>query len=265
MPKWLSSAVWAGLVLFAGAVQAGTPQVLAVVETLDPVRFACAGGTCRAELSTFCLQREQPAPLHGTPYRVASRGPIDLLVTTRDGTVRRLPVGNHVRLASVRGFTAVTATISRRSLGALGATSAALAVGTNVSLLPNSPNVDDDLEDEDDTKLATGPFREIGQRIVEGSGARIQSVRAINALINFVPNIDDHAPIASREDLWRAAVTERMGAPTALAPAHRVLDECAGRFRSLAGESLARCLGIAHDRMLEKLTHEYWAAVEAGS
>ena len=267
MPIRILFAVWALALLLAGQAQGATPQVLAVVETVEPLRVTCAGETCWTELSTFCLQHESPAPLHGTPYRVASGGGLDLLVTTRDGAVRRLPAGAHLRFESVRGFTAVTATISRGALDALDAVSAALAVGANVSLLPNGPTVDADFEDEANTRRATGPLRTAGQRVVEGSGARIHSVRAINALLNHLPTIDDHAPPASREALWRAALTGRLGTlpPASLVPARGVLDICADRYRSLAGQSLSRCLSNHHDAMLEKLTHEYWQVAGAGS
>ncbi|MDP6708016.1 MAG: hypothetical protein QF893_16860, partial [Alphaproteobacteria bacterium] len=120
MSKWLLSAFTACLTLIASGAQAGTPQVLALVETLDPVRLTCMGETCRAELSTFCLQQERRAPLHGTPYRLTGKGGLDLLVTTADGEARRLAAGKYVRLTSVRGFTAVTATIPRRLLQSLG-------------------------------------------------------------------------------------------------------------------------------------------------
>ncbi len=267
MSRWLLSTITACLTLFACGAQAGTPQVLALVETLDPVRLTCRGDTCQAELSTFCLQQDRPAPLHGTPYRLAGEGALELLVTLPSGEVRRLPAGKYVRLSSVRGFTAVTATIPRRTLSMLKGVAASLAVGESVSLLPNGPTVSFDLEDDDDIKLATGAFRAVGQRLVEGSGAAIQSVRATNALINFVPRIDDHSGLASRDDLWRTAVTERMGSvdPAELASARHALDDCAASFRSLAGEGLRRCLQIRHDTMLEKLTHKYWAAVGAGS
>jgi hypothetical protein len=267
MSKWLLSAFTVCLTLLSSGVQAGAPQVLALVETLDPVRLTCMGETCQAELSTFCLQQERRAPLHGTPYRLTGKGGLDLLVTTPSGEVRHLAAGKYVRLTSVRGFTAVTATIPRQVLDHLGGEQASLAVGTAVSLLPSGPTVASDIEDDDDTKLATGPFRGVGRRLVEGSGAAIQSVRATNALINFFPKLDDHSAVASREDLWRIAVTDRMRSvdPAELEPARQALDDCAASFRSLAGEGMRRCLQIRHDTMLEKLTHKYWQAVGAGS
>ena len=266
MAKWLLAFIAIGLIAIAGSAQAASPQVLALVATVQPAQMICTAKACQVELSTFCLQQDRQAPLHGTPYKVAKGGVLELIVTGDDGLTRRVAAENYVTLSSVRGFTAITVNMPGQLLAELSATSVAIAVGKNVSLLPAGPTVPSDFAEDDDTKLATGTYRNVGQRVIETSGSGLQSVRAINALINFVPTAD-FARVTSRDALWRLAVTEQLADTDSddMAAGRAAFDDCASSFMSLGGAGLQRCLQIRHDAMLEKITHKYWQILGAGS
>ncbi len=265
--KWLPATLFGCVALFTAGAQAATPQILALVETTVPVALHCEGEICQAELSAFCLQREQAPPSHGTPYRQAASGGLEIILTAPSGAIRRLAGEGIIRLASARSFTAVTARLSRRDLSGLAFTSIAIAVGPGVSLLPSGPNVDAGLEGESASKLALGAYRSVGQRVIDRAGPAIEAVRATNALINFVPDAGARARLMSRDALWQVAVAARMPASSraALAPARHALENCAAIFSGVPGEGLRRCLQISHDSMLEALNRTYWRLVGAGS
>ena len=44
------------------------PQILAALPVESGIELTCSDGICAAQLSTYCLQRERPAPSMGTAY-----------------------------------------------------------------------------------------------------------------------------------------------------------------------------------------------------
>jgi len=266
MPKWLATVIATCLCLASGGALAGAPQILALIETPAPVPLACEVASCRAELSAFCLQQASQAPGHGTPYVVAGSGSLDLILRDAEGKQRRVPAIDHLEIASVRGYAAVSVGLSRQRLTALGATSALVAVGKEVSLLPRSLAAERDVTRDPDVALATGTWRRIGSQVVEAGGAAIDAVRATNALINLLPGHDPTRQDSS-DALWRTAVAGTMANadPAGLAVARSVLDECTQRLRYLGAETVQMCLQLRHDVMMEGLTREYWNVVGTGS
>lgn len=266
MPNCLHSVIVACLCFFSGGALAATPQILALIETPTPVPLSCEGETCGAELSAFCLQQASQAPGHGTPYVLAGTGSFDLILRDAEGKQRRIPAMPHLDVVSVRGYAAVAVSLPRQRLAELGARSAQIAVGKDVSLLPQSlaraPNLDGDA----DVDMATGPWRRTGREVVEESGARIDAVRATNALINVLSRRDIKG-MGSPDALWRIAVAPRIqeADPAGLAGARQALDECLGRLRYLGAETVQLCLQLRHDVMMERLTRDYWKVVGAGS
>lgn len=262
MPKWSSAVIAVCFCILSGGALAGAPQILALIETPAPVPLACEDGTCRAELSAFCLQQASEAPGHGTPYTVAGTGSFDLILPGADGKPRRLPATAHLEIASVRGYAAVSVSLPQARLAELGASSAQVAVGQGVSLLPRSLAGKEDIAIDPEVALATGPWRRIGAQVVEGSGPAIAAVRATNALINLLPRHDVSGPHAS-EALWRMAAGA--GDAAGLAEAREALDECSRRLRYLGTETVQLCLQLRHDVMMERLTRDYWNVVGTGS
>ena len=86
---------------------AAAPQMLGLIASNGPVPLSCAGGTCTAELSSFCLQRDRDVPPAGTAYRPVDDTGLTLVATLADGQTRRLPAGDRLRIESERNYTAV--------------------------------------------------------------------------------------------------------------------------------------------------------------
>jgi hypothetical protein len=265
MLKWflpIAAFAWLGLQTSAGA---GAPQILALVETDAPVPLSCDGDNCRAELSAFCLQRDQAAPQHGTPYQVRNRDSLRLVLRAADGTVLRLAAPARLAINSVRSYSAVAVSLPQAVLREAGAVGAGLEVGEAVSLLPRVIAQDPDHGDDVEVKLATGPLRKIGRRVVDRGGVEIAIVRATNALINAVPVRDVTLP--PRRTTWKQDIFRRLAEvnPKGLPGASAAFDDCAGRMRYPGGESFRACLQFRHDAMMDALTREYWEAAGAGS
>ena len=125
----------AGLVLGAGAVQAA-PQSLALVATEGAVELTCEGGACAAEFSTFCLQMDRVSPRPGTPYRQAG-GEIRLVGTTEEGRTVELDPRRYLKFDSLRTHLALRISVPRHEIDRLGLARVAVAVGENMTLVPD--------------------------------------------------------------------------------------------------------------------------------
>ena len=153
----------AGLAAFSG-VQAA-PQALALLETGGPMPLVCADGVCKAEFTTYCLQKERPLPGAGTPYEVAQGDALRLLLTGSNGTVRRVEAGPHVRIRTSRaGHTAVVVEMPAGVLAQFDARTVAVEVGEGVTLAPVAVADDDNPLTEQELRLAAGPLRALGAR-----------------------------------------------------------------------------------------------------
>lgn len=267
MAKWLSAIIALCSLGLVGTARAERPQILALLETVAPVPMACENTACRAELSAFCLQEAGVAPHHGTAYVFAGSGSFELVLADAAGKQTRIPAGQELTISSVRGYTAVAVRLPRARLAALGATSVSLEVGPGVSLLPADLAARPGRRDDPAVRLATGPWREVGRRVVEvDGGATIAQVRALNAMINALPMHDLAAPDFA-EQVWRSALNGRLAAaaPQGLADARGRLDACSRRGRYVDVAFMALCLQFRHDAMLETLNRDYWKAVGAGT
>ena len=267
MTKWFPAFIALCSLGLIGSARADSPQILALLETIVPVPLVCEGTTCRAELSAFCLQEAESAPRHGTPYVFAGSGSFDLVLSDAAGKQTRVPAKGELAIASVRGYSAVAVSLPRARLAAMGAETARIEVGRGVSLLPASLAARSGHTDDPAVKLATGPWRDVGRRVVETEGgATIAQVRALNAMINVLPMHDMSAP-DYKQRVWTSAVTGRLATASAegLAGARERLDSCNRRGRYIDITFMALCLQFRHDAMLETLTRDYWKAVGTGS
>ena len=67
-------------------------QSLALLETEMATPLVCNNGSCKAEFSTYCLQKERDLPRARAPYEVAAdSGALTLVLTDEAGGQRRLP------------------------------------------------------------------------------------------------------------------------------------------------------------------------------
>ena len=248
-----------GLVLGAGAVQAA-PQSLALVATERAVELTCEGSACGAEFSTFCLQMDRFSPRPGTPYRLAG-GEIALVGTAEGGRRVDLDPRRYLRFESLRGHLALRISIARQQIERLGLERVAVAVGENITLVP------DEIAEDADADLAMLPrgLRPLGSLIVDGNRHRMAAARITNRLINALPASGRDGADAVP---WRRALgdAENGGAaPVAVAMARKSLAFC--RFaesRAILG-GLRRCLQAEHDGFLDFLNSTYWKAVRTGS
>ncbi len=252
---------------FTNAGQAAT-QSLALLETDGATPLQCDGGTCRAEFSTFCLQKERDLPRAGDPYRLADGGRLTLVLTAQDGTTTRLPAADYMRIEAARsGHTAVTLSLDHKRLIALGARKASIAVGERVTLMPVPFHGADNPQTEQDKRIATGSLRQLGAKIVDRGPHDVARVHALNRLINALPEGIDRRHDA-RQSLWRrAAGTAFDGAPAKRArTAKQEYAACwQDRLVELHGYSVRHCLQRRHDGLMWEHVKRYWGAVGAGS
>ncbi len=236
---------------------AASPQILALVQTSIPVAMTCAGESCRAELTAFCLQQERVAPRRGTAYDLAGAGRVRLVLRRGDGTVRRLGVEGLATFRSARSFAAVTVRVPSATLEREGALAAWIEVGPEVSLVPKGE------DDMDAVARSTGALRAIGRRVVE-QGPRFVALGATNALINALSAGGQEKRAGA---IWARVVARPFAGADAqgLALARAAFDDCALTMSHASGEAVRVCLRLRHDAMIDSLTHEYWAEIHAGS
>ncbi len=266
--RWLLIGVAAWLIVQPFDMARAATQALALLETSTATPLNCADGVCRAEFSTFCLQKERPLPKTGAPYSVAAGENLHLLLTARDGAVRRVPAADHVRIYSARGgYTAVVIELPRSILEALGARHAAVDIGEGVTLMPVAMTHDDNPQTEQDRQLATGPLRMLGARLVDRSPDAVATVRVLNRLVNALPQNNDTEP-GARMRLWQDAVTQGFAAAPVenIARAMREYGSC---WRdpgvTLGAIPVRTCLQNRHDELMWNNTKRYWNAVGAGA
>ena len=253
--------------IFAGPAQAA-PQILALLETDTATKLVCEDGTCRAEFTTYCLQKERDIPVASTPYEVAKGHRLNLVLTDADGTTSTVPATEHVRVATARrGHTAVVIEIDESALAKLGAISAAIEFGGGVALTPVPTAGDPNPQTAQDIALAVGPLRMTGTRKIDKAGGTVETVWALNRLVNAVPEGAGKDRTA-RAGLWRRA----MNTPLGSAPKARV-ETAAQEFKTcwdsrvveVGAVSLKSCLQRRHDRLMWDNVLRYWDAVGAGT
>lgn len=241
------------------------PQILAALPSESGIPFACEDGRCVADLSTYCLQRDRPAPEYGAAYEPASAGAFTLVVTDASGAERRLGAGDHVSFVEGRGFTAVSAHIAAEKLLGLGAVSARIEIAANASLLPVAVAGDPDPLTPDEVARTIGPMRGLGTRVVDAS-PKGGAAGVIGALANASPRRGTIAP-ARRETVWRRVTGENHAGATrnpGLKLARSAYDGCLAAFDGHEAFSFRSCLETRHDALLRDLSVEYWN-VGAGS
>lgn len=243
-------------VSIAVPVQAA-PQVLALVPTVDAVEMTCDGAVCEAELSAFCLQEEAESPRPGTTYRLTGgRG----LSVEGGGVARHLAAADPVAVESVRGFTAVRVSVERAALGVAEGATLQLRVGPGISLVPEALADAATPALRQETALASGPLRRIGDTVIDGIG-RDHAVAAqrLSVVIN---RLDDGAkPVPTIDGALAGLAPEAPGSEAA----GLALQVCRHLSRWPTNESLGACLRGRHDDLLIGLTHAYWQAVKTGS
>jgi len=234
------------------------PQILAVLATDTGIPFACEDGLCRAELSTYCLQRERPAPGAGTVYQPAAAEDFTLSVKTASGKINNHPADRHVVFIEARGFMAITAVIEERQLKRLGSLEATIQIGENASMLPTPVPGDPNPLTEKEIAYATGSLREHGQGIVD-SKPQAFAARLLTRVMNSMPQRGPAQPGAS-ERLWNDAIGDELPSNSGFGQARKAYGECFSGAQSKAYGGVRRCLEFRHDEFIRGLNIDYWNA-----
>ena len=235
------------------------PQILAALPVESGVELTCADGVCVAELSTYCLQRERPAPSMGTAYVPATDEQFTLVLANDDGNEIRLPASKHMLFVEHRGFMAVAATIEMGRLKSLGATHAKLVVWEGASLIPVPEAGDPNPLTEDEIAFVTDSLREHGQRIVDQTpqAGTAQLLAKLNAAL---PN---SGPISSPsfDTMWQQSIGDELPLSfdgSAVNGARQAYEDCIGSNSAYSVGGLKRCLEYQHDDLIRDLNVDYW-------
>ena len=253
------SAVFAAALIGLPVTANAAPQILAALPVESGVELSCADGICAAELSTYCLQRERPAPSIGTAYVPATDEQFTLVLMNDDGREIRVPASRHMRFTENRGFMSVAASIEMGRLRALGAAQAKLVVWEGASLIPVPEAGDPNPLTEDEIAFVTESLRDHGQRIVDQTpqAGTAQLLAKLNAAL---PNT---GPVTSQsfDQMWQQSIGDEVPLPAsgpAINGARQAYEDCIGGNSAYSIGGVKRCLEYQHDDLIRDLNIEYW-------
>lgn len=255
--------------LFAAAVAAGfslmshkadaAPQILAALPVESGINLSCTEGICVAELSTYCLQRERPAPSMGTAYVPARPEHFTLVLADDKGAEVRVPAGDHMRFTENRGFMSVAASIELGRMKALGASTAKLVVWQQASLIPVAEANDPNPLTADEIAFVTDSLRAHGEGYVDRTpkAATAQLLAKLNAALPA------DGPITARnfDTMWQSAIGDELplsAAHPGLSGARDAFNDCIDGKSTYRLSGLKRCMDFHHDDMLRNLNIDYW-------
>ena len=249
------------LAMAAGGPVAAAPQILAVLPSDAGVPFICTQGRCRAELSTYCLQRGRPAPSHGTVYLPAAAEDFALMIKTPKGE-RTVGAAEHVSFVESRGFMAVTAFIDQRALEDLGGLEARILVGTAASLLPEARPFDPNPLTEEEIAYVTKWRRDQGTDLVD-SKPQAKAAQLLAGITNRMLR-QGTITTSALESVWEQVIGDELTgvAPATAGPAvsraRMEFMECRDGAGLHSFGGVRRCLDYRHDDMIRDLNIDYW-------
>lgn len=255
-------AIWLAAGLLSAAPLAGAsaaPQILAALPSLSGIPITCDDIACKAEISTYCLMRNRPAPSLGARYVPAAPEHFTLVVTDAGGNERSLPAGEHLTFVESRGFMAVAAVTTLAALEELGAVKAVVRVSKTASLLPVPVPGDPNPLTPKEIAYATGSLRTQGAEIVETRPAAA-TARVLAAVTNRLPFVQEF-DTGEFEALWGDLIDSIPAGSVdqaAIGAARAKADACAGDVRNLLFRSLRGCLQWRHDELIRELNVDYW-------
>jgi len=260
MRRSLSALALTALLLALPRATAAAPQVLAALPSSAGVPLTCYEGICRADLSTYCLQRQRPAPKYGFAYVPARPDHFTLVIVDGQGGERRLPADQHLRFNESRGFMAVAATMKETDFRRLGAVRARIEVAEKATLLPVPYEGDPDPLTEKEIAYATGSLRSEGAQAVDNR-PKADAAMLLARLTNAIPK-QGVTPKGSLDHIWRQAIGDEMPMPAsgavALGQVKLAYENCEGRPGTYGWGGLKRCLEYRHDDLIRDLNIDYW-------
>jgi len=254
-------------ILISAAPAGAAPQMLGLVMTDGPVELRCEDGTCRADFSGFCLQKDRKSPAFLTPYYLTQNQDVRLTLHLADGTTRELAAASHISLRTKRFYAGVEISLPQSALNKFTATGAAITIGKRVTAMPVAVEGDLNPLTPADIEAATGRSRTMASAWFDNSSGPAGAVKIFARAINRT-TVNDRLTAEERQDLWQ----------TTLATLPDTVDDKAlslatGHF-GLCQKWLARkdltfglrqCLEDQHDDIVRGLNRNLWRALKPGS
>ncbi len=236
------------------------PQILAVLETDVGVPFVCDEGICKAHLSTYCLQRERPAPTMGAVYLPAAAEDFTLTVNVDSETPRDIAAHKHVTFIESRGFMAVAAVIFEKDLKALGGTDAVIKVASNASMLPKPVAGDPNPLSEKEIAYATNSLRAEGQKFADQT-PQASAARLLARVMQTLP-VRGQVPAGAGDRIWQNEIGDELPAGPlqrgGFTRARDAFQDCFSGSQSSAFGGVRNCLEYKHDGLIRDINIDYW-------
>ncbi len=244
------------------------PQILGLVATAAPLPMRCVDGTCSVEVSGVCLQKNRPAPVTGTAYRVAKGADLTLVVQNRHGVRKTLAVAELVEIRSLRLFNAVSVSLPERLVRQLGGdgVQASLSVGPLTSAVPVAVAGDKNPLTEAEIRDYTGPLRAVAENAIGIDAANLTATRILNHMVNRLPAepfFGAERIAAIRDQTMSKKTAAEMPAVARLVT--RALDTCREKLRVERTPYLRACIANQHDILNSNTTQNVWRSLRPGS
>jgi hypothetical protein len=239
------------------------PQALGLVASLAPTPMHCDATGCRADLSAFCLQQQRADPRPGTLYHPAPGTRLTLVVTGRDGTIRRQDAGA-LSLTDDRGFASITARLSPDALAGMNAASIAIEIGPQAALLPEAKPGDVDPQGTDEVTLATGAHRQKAETFFDQPGRDADAIRLTNDMLNGLP-VASRGQADTDGHLLAETLERHQGLPidpAGIGLAREIQQRCAAKVDvTHQVYSMRNCLEGSHDILTTHVNIDFWESL----
>ena len=256
-------AIVAGLVAGAatiGNAAAAAPQMLALLATPVPVTMTCDGGSCRAELSTYCLQEHAETPAPGHTYELVGGAAIRF-----QGSAGIVPEARP-KFTAIRGFTAIEVAVDQPE----GTDSLQVSVEGNATLAPIEISRSFDPEVRAEVSRVVEVLRPLGAKIADDRPDHAAAARILTQVINSAGDMNAYLKSGKGlidEGNWRqaAAPAQAVDDRAALRRARHYVEMCGQLFLYGAEKDMRHCLKGQHDYIMMGLSERYWESVRPGS
>jgi hypothetical protein len=240
------------------------PQILGIIASHGPVPLQCNGESCRADVSTFCLQQWRDNPLPGQSYVPVARADIMLSAEDEAGHTVRFAPPPHLSFTANRGFTAVEVAIPAEALAKLSLHHPAIEIGQRVSLLPETVANDRTQPTADEIAVASGVILDRGVAFFDNAGRPGDAIRLANQMINTLPAYG-HAAGDSDSRVLEAAIASETGrgsSPEGVALVRAMYATCRYKVDVASYyDTMRSCLEAAHDQLVAATSVDFWRSL----
>lgn len=263
----LLAAVTALTALLQVALQTGpataAPQILGLLTTNTAQPLFCEDGTCRAVLTSYCLQPDRLNPWAGHPYKPASGRGLAMIGQTQDGRLERRPLPADFRFEANEPISSVVVEVDQRFLRAHNFTRVFIEVTAGAALLPVVKAGDPRPLTKAEIALATGPAKLMGSVFFEDGPMWGQS-RLLAALMSPLPEGRQVAAVR-RNSLWKTAIDpalEKLAGPAEVRRARRILESCTSSVEIGVRFNVRSCIADNHRSLIWTRNEKLWKALK---